>query len=807
MIGSSETLPFLSLKLNSTHLFEEFFVRKHHVFGLVLHFVGTVSILALTASAVPAAVWTANGTGLDSWNTAGNWDTGVPSGTSAVASFITKPSYVADVVRVDSSVIVGTINLQVPTGMTLAAAAGQHITLETSTGNAKIKCKTNSYQAPTISSPLVLKSDLDILVYITTGGLKETLNLAGIASEDPGTPNRNVNINDGTNGGILQIASTGGINVGGTVAINNGIVEVLPGGHLSAGVVTGVGRLNVEQTGGLTATSINNLGVLGLGGGVNLTIGGDGNPLSLTVQNVTATSYGAGTLTLDGGTLRYCDIVPAPANENLISDVAFQITPNGGTVEGNGGNAIILSPIVGTTPGEGILTINNTTGVLTHTQFRGFGSDYGGTNITGTLNAVWAYPESLSGPIDVAKGNSLHLESSGTANAWSQDITLHGPPGGGDWQTASLVSTGSGGSSAQITGTLTLTDDQATPIGADSFSHVWNEGNGTLQLSGKITGSGNLVFGQYAATDYNWPFLTIDGEVANDYGTKAGEVNAGVTVLKSGTLVLAKPDGVVAIPTAEMRIGVLDANNPGLMPTLSVENRNQFNPQCVVKMFAAQDRADAIVYASQTIGGLEAESSPATPATLGMTQPEGDPQRVIDLTIAAAADHFFTGRLIGAGNLVKNGDGKQSLTLFTAPYTGTTTINAGTMAFSGSKMPNGLLALVGPVSGQGTLEVFDNGNTPTVLKLTGETNLGSAVIGAADTLELASGTANAIGSVIGEGTLHVTDETTLTATTIAVDTLVIGGAPTAAATAVPEPSVFALLAIAGIAIAWFRLKK
>jgi hypothetical protein len=94
-----------------------------------------------------------------------------------------------------------------------------------------------------------------------------------------------------------------------------------------------------------------------------------------------------------------------------------------------------------------------------------------------------------------------------------------------------------------------------------------------------------------------------------------------------------------------------------------------------------------------------------------------------------------------------------------------------------------------------------------VLKLTGETNLGSAVIGAADTLELASGTANAIGSVIGEGTLHVTDETTLTATTIAVDTLVIGGAPTAAATAVPEPSVFALLAIAGIAIAWFRLKK
>jgi autotransporter-associated beta strand protein len=688
--------------------------------------------------------------------------------------------------------------------MTLAAAAGQHITLETSTGNAKIKCKTNSYQAPTISSPLLLNSHLDILV-AGTKALKETLNLSGLVTE--GTANRNVNVNDGSNGGILQISSTGGINVGGTVAINNGVLEILPGGHINAGVLTGIGRINIEQTGGLTATSINNLGVLGLGGGVNLTIGGSGNPSLLTVHNVTGTSYGAGTLTLDGGTLRYYANAVAPVDYNLVNDVGFQITPNGGTIEGNGGDAIIMSPIVGTTPGEGILTINNTTGVLTHTQFYGIGSDYGGTNITGTLNTVWAYPESLSGPIDVAKGNSLRLEPSTGANVWPQDITLHGPPGGGDYQFASLVNEWMSGGSTQITGTLTLTDDQATPNAGDSYSHVWNEGNGTLQLTGKITGSGNLFFGQYAATDYNWPFLTIDGEVANDYGTKAGEVNAGVTVLKSGYLVLAKTDDVVAIPTAEMRIGVLDANNPGLMPTLSVENRNQFNPQCVVKMFAAQDRADAIIYASQTIGGLEAESSPATPATLGMAQPEGDPQRVIDLTIDAAADHFFTGRLIDAGNLVKNGNGKQSLTLFTAPYTGTTTINAGTMAFSGSLMPSGLLALAGPVSGDGTLEVFDDGETPTVLKLTGETNLGSAVIGAADTLELASGTANAIGSVTGDGTLHVTDETTLTATTIAVDTLVIGGAPHAAAAAVPEPSVFALLAIAGIVIAWFRLKK
>jgi hypothetical protein len=337
-----------------------------------------------------------------------------------------------------------------------------------------------------------------------------------------------------------------------------------------------------------------------------------------------------------------------------------------------------------------------------------------------------------------------------------------------------------------------------------------------------------LVFGEYNIFGNSSPSQTIGGDVANDYGTKSNDDNVGVTKLKSGSLILNKANDTVAIPTARMYIGdpndLGDSQKTGKLPYLIANNRNQFNPQCVVGMFASPDnygvvyRADWISYASQTIGGLEAESTPEAVAAVALTPPSDDPARTVTLTIDNAVDHSFTGCLTGPGNLVKSGDGKQNLTLFvdanpktdtSGPYTGTTTIDAGTLSFSGSKMTGGLLTLAGAVSGAGTLGVFDDGATPTVLQITAETNLANAVIGATDTLELASSTVNSIGNVAGDGTLHVTDGTTLISTSIAVDTLVIGGAPTTTptATSVPEPGVLALLAIAGIAIAWFRLKK
>jgi hypothetical protein len=183
---------------------------------------------------------------------------------------------------------------------------------------------------------------------------------------------------------------------------------------------------------------------------------------------------------------------------------------------------------------------------------------------------------------------------------------------------------------------------------------------------------------------------------------------------------------------------------------------------------------------------------------------------------------------------VKSGAGKQSLTLQSGdpypwmlgsagPYfTGTTTINEGTLAFSGSLMAGGLLTLPGNISGAGTLEVFDDTVTPTVLTLSGTVDLGNAVIGATDTLVLApavASTADAIGQVTGDGDLQVGGTgTTLTSGRVSVRMLTVGagnkvviappsGGLAGAPAPVPEPSTLVLLALAGLAYAWYRLRK
>jgi hypothetical protein len=758
------------------------------------------------------------GSTTNNWTDPASW-TGapLPNAQGAIARFLNP---MATTVNVDADVIVGSICMMNNVGNFIS---GNKITLWANAGeNSQIQVW-DSYH--TIASPIELKNDLDIGV-----GVWAYLGLTGTVSAPGGPVNVNVN-GGGSYSGTVNIS--GNCNPGGAVTIHAGLVDVLPGGTLTASSISGNGGLYVEQAGGVDLSKVNYIGVLGLGSGVDCTVG---TGQTLSVGSVTGANSGSGTLTLDGGTLQ---LWPAGTTQNLVDASLTQVTltANGGTLDANGGDIwAIYAPIVGATPGTGILTIQDSTGLLSHTELYGAYSDYGGTNIRGTFNTVWAYPEALSGPIDVAQGNSLRMEPSSDNNYWTQPITLHGPPGGGSYQRASLVN--EWGAAVAWVSDVTLKDDAAGgPTDPHSYSYLYTEG-GTMVLY-KITGDGNAVFGRLDAPGYNWLWTYLYGDettnVANDYGTKSGDENVGVTVIKSGIVALYKLAGTIAIPTPEVYIG--DPGDPDncRWPILIQYFSDEINPQAVIKMYPAvgnddhadKIRADLFFLAPQTIGGLESVEPTGTVAAVALSGAN-------ILTIDNAADHSFTGYFEGTGNLVKSGAGKQSLTLQSGdpypwmlgsagPYfTGTTTINEGTLAFSGSLMAGGLLTLSGNVSGAGTLEVFDDTVTPTVLTLSGTVDLGNAVIGATDTLVLApavASTADAIGQVTGDGDLQVGGTgTTLTSGRVSVRMLTVGagnkvviappsGGLAGAPAPVPEPSTLVLLALAGLAYAWYRLRK
>ncbi len=191
------------------------------------------------------------------------------------------------------------------------------------------------------------------------------------------------------------------------------------------------------------------------------------------------------------------------------------------------------------------------------------------------------------------------------------------------------------------------------------------------------------------------------------------------------------------------------------------------------------------------------------------------------------ADNFtYSGVISGTGTLEKKGSGTMTLT-GNHPFSGTTTIRAGTLqlgnggvgggltgnitdnaalsfnhadnfTYSGlldgngilTKLGGGIMTLTAANSFAGSV-VIGNGT----LALTGDGQLPASILNEA-TLEISGVTSHSIPIITGAGTTRVLAGATLTASSITQGTLIIGGA----STAVPEPSVWLLLAIGFLGI-------
>jgi len=326
-------------------------------------------------------------------------------------------------------------------------------------------------------------------------------------------------------------------------------------------------------------------------------------------------------------------------------------------------------------------------------------------------------------------------------------------------------------SSANSKGNATINSGATLQMGtANAFntsSDVTANGtfnlNGNSQHIGDLTGSGAVSLGSGTLTLGTSTNATFSGTVSGTGGvTKEGSGTAilsnsansylGLTTVNTGVLELAGAN-----------LGSATINNTATLKMLNVNVYNSVNSDI------NNDSIFNLDSLNQTIGDLTGTDASAV-VQLGSAT----------LTLGHNSTVSYAGTITGPGNIVKNNSGTQTLSNSSNSYTGTTTVNAGTLNLFGTNLGHlvvtgGTLNFTGTSTGNvtvsgGTLNILSaniltvpgtltvnnpgtfalNGNNQSVAELTGS---GSITLGGA-TLTIgvgATGTYTWSGDISGGG--------------------------------------------------------
>jgi fibronectin-binding autotransporter adhesin len=640
---------------------------------------------------------------------------------------------------------------------------------------------------------------LDIAFSSSTLGNTNTINLNGTgislagaltfsgtssALSNPIVLQTNSTIGGAGSGTLSGILSGSGINLtkvgSGTVTLSgvntySGATSIT-GGTLSIGATTGLGSttsttvssgsaLDIAfSSGTLGNTNTINLNGTGISLAGALTFSGTSSTLSNAIALQTnSTIGGAGSGTLSG----------------ILSGSGINLTKVGsGTVTLSGVNTYSgATSITG-----GTLSIGATTGLGSTTSTTvSSGSALNIAFSSGTLGNTNTINLNGSG-ISLAGA----LTFSGTSSTLSNAIALQTDStiGGSGSGTLSGIISGSGINLTKVgSGTVTLS-------GVNTYSGATSINAGTLALSGSgsLASSTALSLANVASAIFNISGVTSSSTIGSLAGTGGNVVLGSKTLIAGGDNSNTSYAGVISGSS-----GNFTKTGSG---TLTLSGANSFTGALVVDQgtistgtINSTSTAGPLGQGTITLGGASSGTLAFTDNTTSTTQVNraftmGAGGGVINVTFSGKT-LALPSILSGSGSFTKSGSGGLILSS-SSSYSGTTTINAGTLALTASgSLPSTTALILADISGA----IFDiSGVTSgsTIGSLAGGGTTGGDVVLGTKTLTVGDSTSTTYSGVIsgtngnltkqGSGTLTLDNANTYTgATTLNAGTLALSG--------------------------------
>ncbi len=594
-------------------------------------------------------------------------------------------------------------------------------------------------------------------------------------------------------GGIGLVISSvpGALNYSGDTIINNSTLQVGSSGFLSSSSVVdvqadgilnlGANAVSVANLKGADSSAVVNLatGSLAFGNGVNTTY--SGKIISSSTIPITTPSFtknGGGALTLSGTGNTYYGLTTINNAGILLASSAGALSPNSAItlantaqLTNNANNSIVVLVSATSDTGTQLNLASGTTLALNGVDvgiggtFAGKITGNGGLDINcGGTWTLWGAANDYSGPTTVIR-TTLAADAVGAFSPASAVTLGDGTfPGTaqlslGTFSNTILSLTGDQYSSVNLGGgaaILTMGDSTITTfagaITGTGTAGILKQGSGTLSLTGtnNYSGSTQISAGTLKGGAVNAlapaSNVIIIGQATLDISPTGadntiGALNSGATTahvtLGANTLTIA---GTTTSSYAGTILGTGGITNSANTFTLAVGSGAAYTGPTSINggSFIAADAGLLAPGSDVVMNGSGAATLDITAGSNTIASLSGtDTQAVVSLgasTLTLAADNTnnnFYGQITGTGgSLTKNGKGFLTLYNSSSNYSGTTTINAGSLRAGNPNVFSPSSAVV--LGSSATLDLRSHNNT--ILTLSG----GGAVVLGTGTLTLAN---------------------------------------------------------------------